>query len=127
MEEAQFKAGESLYINAHGTGTPMNDSGETRAIKIAMGEDEARKAIISSTKSEMGHALGAAGAIELIISVMTLNNGIIPPTINLDEPDPECDLNYTPNTPVKANVDIAISNSLGFGGHNGCLAVRKIR
>ena len=127
LQEANFKAGESIYINAHGTGTPMNDSGETRAIKIAMGEDEARKAIISSTKSEMGHALGAAGAIELIISVMTLNNGIIPPTIGLDEPDPECDLNYTPNTPVKANVDIAISNSLGFGGHNGCLAVRKIR
>ena len=125
LEEAQFKAGESIYINAHGTGTPMNDSGETRAIKIAMG-DEAYKAHISSTKSEMGHALGAAGAIELIISVMTLNNGIIPPTINLDEPDPECDLNYTPNTPVKANLDIAISNSLGFGGHNACLAIRKI-
>ena len=126
LDEAQFKAGESLYINAHGTGTPMNDSGETRAIKIALGEEEARKAHISSTKSEMGHALGAAGAIELIISVMTLNNGIIPPTIGSDEPDPECDLNYTPNTPVKTNVDIAISNSLGFGGHNGCLAIRKI-
>ena len=125
LQEANFKAGESLYINAHGTGTPMNDSGETKAIKIAMG-DEAYKAHISSTKSEMGHALGAAGAIELIISVMTLNNGIIPPTIGLDEPDPECDLNYTPNTPVKANVDIAISNSLGFGGHNACLAIRKI-
>ena len=125
LEEAQFKAGESIYINAHGTGTPMNDSGETKAIKIAMG-DEAYKAHISSTKSEMGHALGAAGAIELIISVMTLNNGIIPPTIGLDEPDPECDLDYTPNTPVKANVDIAISNSLGFGGHNACLAIRKI-
>jgi len=126
LAEADFKAGESVYINAHGTGTPMNDSGETRAIKIAMGEEEARKAHISSTKSEMGHALGAAGAIELIISVMTLNNGIIPPTIGLDEPDPECDLNYTPNTPVKANLDIAISNSLGFGGHNACLAIRKI-
>ncbi len=126
LDEAGYKAGESLYINAHGTGTPMNDSGETKAIKIAMGEEEARKAHISSTKSEMGHALGAAGAIELIISVMTLNDGIIPPTIGLDEPDPECDLNYTPNTPVKTNVDIAISNSLGFGGHNACLAIRKI-
>ena len=105
----------------------MNDSGETKAIKIAMGEEEAHKAHISSTKSEMGHALGAAGAIELIISVMTLNNGIIPPTINLDEPDPECDLDYTPNTPVKTNVDIAISTSLGFGGHNACLAVRKVK
>ena len=126
LDEAQFKAGESIYINAHGTGTPMNDSGETRAIKIAMGEDEASKAHISSTKSEMGHALGAAGAIELIISVMTLNNGIVPPTIGLDEPDPECDLNYTPNEAVKANLDIAISNSFGFGGHNACLAIRKI-
>ena len=126
LDEAGYKAGESLYINAHGTGTPMNDSGETKAIKIAMGEEKAHKAHISSTKSEMGHALGAAGAIELIISVMTLNNGIIPPTIGLDEPDPECDLNYTPNTPVKTNVDIAISNSLGFGGHNACLAIRKI-
>ena len=126
LDEAGYKAGESLYINAHGTGTPMNDSGETKAIKIAMGEEEARRAHISSTKSEMGHALGAAGAIELIISVMTLNNGIIPPTIGLDEPDPECDLNYTPNTPVKTNVDIAISNSLGFGGHNACLAIRRI-
>jgi 3-oxoacyl-[acyl-carrier-protein] synthase II len=75
----------------------------------------------------MGHALGAAGAIELVISVMALNNGIVPPTINLDEPDPECDLNYTPNTPVKVDLDIAISNSLGFGGHNACLAIRKVK
>ena len=104
----------------------MNDSGETKAIKIAMGEEEAHKAHISSTKSEMGHALGAAGAIELIISVMALNNGIVPPTIGLDEPDPECDLNYTPNTAVKADLDIAISNSLGFGGHNACLVFSKI-
>ena len=126
LEEARFKAGERIYINAHGTGTPMNDTGETRGIKIAMGEEEARKALVSSTKSEMGHALGAAGAIELIISVMALNNGMVPPTIGLDEPDPECDLNYTPNVPVKANLDIAISNSLGFGGHNACLAVRPV-
>ena len=127
LDEAKFKPGETIYINAHGTGTPMNDSGETKAIKIAMGEEEAHKALISSTKSEMGHALGAAGAIELIISVMAMNNGIIPPTIGLDEPDPECDLNYTPNVPVKANIDIAISNSLGFGGHNACLAIRKVK
>ena len=126
LDEANFKAGEKIYINAHGTGTPMNDSGETKAIKIAMG-DEAYNAYISSTKSEMGHALGAAGAIELIISVMALNNGIVPPTINLDNPDPECDLNYTPNKPVKVDLDIAISNSLGFGGHNACLAIRKVK
>ena len=126
LEEAGYKAGENLYINAHGTGTPMNDSGETKASKIAMGEEEARRAHISSTKSEMGHALGAAGGIELVVSVMALNTGIIPPTIGLDEPDPECDLDYTPNKAVKADLDIAISNSLGFGGHNACVAIRKI-
>jgi 3-oxoacyl-[acyl-carrier-protein] synthase II len=126
LEEAGYKPGESLYINAHGTGTPMNDSGETKAIKIAMGEEEARKAHISSTKSEMGHALGAAGGIELVATVMALNTGIIPPTIGLDEPDPECDLDYTPNKAIKTNIDIAISNSLGFGGHNACVAIRKV-
>ena len=127
LDEAGYKAGESLYLNAHGTGTPMNDSGETKAIKIAMGEEEAHRAHISSTKSEMGHALGAAGGIELVAAVMALNTGIIPPTIGLDEPDPECDLDYTPNKAVKVDLDIAISNSLGFGGHNACVAVRKVK
>ena len=127
LDEAGYKAGESLYINAHGTGTPMNDSGETKAIKIAMGEEEAHRAHISSTKSEMGHALGAAGGIELVVAAMALNTGIIPPTIGLDEPDPECDLDYTPNTAVKANLDIALSSSFGFGGHNACVAVRKVK
>ena len=126
LEEAGYQPGESLYINAHGTGTPMNDSGETKAIKIAMGEEEARMAHISSTKSEMGHALGAAGGIELVAAVMALNTGIIPPTIGLDEPDPECDLDYTPNKAIKVDLDIAISNSLGFGGHNACVAIRKV-
>lgn len=127
LDEAGYKAGESLYINAHGTGTPMNDSGETKAIKIAMGEEDARRAHISSTKSEMGHALGAAGGIELVATVMALNTGIVPPTIGLDEPDPECDLDYTPNKAIKVDLDIAISNSLGFGGHNACVAIRKIK
>ena len=104
----------------------MNDSGETKAIKSAMGEEEAHRAHISSTKSEMGHALGAAGGIELVASVMALKTGINPPTIGLDEPDPECDLDYTPNKAVKVDLDIAISNSLGFGGHNACVALRKI-
>lgn len=126
LDEAGYKAGENLYINAHGTGTPMNDSGETKAIKIAMGEEEAHRAHISSTKSEMGHALGAAGGIELVATVMALNTGIIPPTIGLDEPDPECDLDYTPNKAIKVDLDIAISNSLGFGGHNACVAIRKV-
>ena len=126
LEEAGYKAGESIYINAHGTGTPMNDSGETKAIKIAMGEEAARRAHISSTKSEMGHALGAAGGIEMVVAAMALNTGIIPPTIGLDEPDPECDLDYTPNKAVTANLDIALSSSFGFGGHNACVAVRKV-
>ena len=126
LDEAGYMPGESLYINAHGTGTPMNDSGETKAIKIAMGEEEAHRAHISSTKSEMGHALGAAGGIELVAAVMALNTGIIPPTIGLDEFDPECDLDYTPNKAIKVDLDIAISNSLGFGGHNACVAVRKV-
>ena len=127
LEEAGYKAGENLYINAHGTGTPMNDSGETKAIKIAMGEEEARRAHISSTKSEMGHALGAAGGIELVVAAMALNTGIIPPTIGLDMPDPECDLDYTPNKAVKVDLDLAISSSFGFGGHNACVAVRKLK
>ena len=126
LDEAGYKAGESLYINAHGTGTPMNDSGETKAIKIAMGEEEAHRAHISSTKSEMGHALGAAGGIELVVAAMALNTGIIPPTIGLDVPDPECDLDYTPNQAVKVDLDIALSSSFGFGGHNACVAIRKI-
>ena len=127
LDEAGYKAGESLYINAHGTGTPMNDSGETKAIKIAMGEEEAHRAHISSTKSEMGHALGAAGGIELVVAAMALNTGIIPPTIGLDVPDPECDLDYTPNQAVKVDLDIALSSSFGFGGHNACVAVRKLK
>ena len=114
-----------LYINAHGTSTPLNDKTETAAIKLAMGEEAARKAIISSTKSMTGHMLGATGAVELIAATLTVKNGIVPPTIGLDEPDPECDLDYTPNFARKADITLAISNSLGFGGHNGCVAVRK--
>ena len=125
LEEAGFKAGEKLYINAHGTGTPLNDKGETMAIKKALGEEEARKAVISSTKSMHGHMLVATGAVELIISAMALNEGIIPPTIHLDEPDPECDLDYTPHTARQWQADIAISNTFGFGGQNSTVALRK--
>lgn len=114
-----------LYINAHGTSTPLNDKTETAAIKLAMGEEAARKAMISSTKSMTGHMLGATGAVELIATTLTVKNGIVTPTIGLDEPDPECDLDYTPNFARKADITLAISNSLGFGGHNGCVAVRK--
>ncbi len=126
MKEAGYRSGENVYINAHGTGTPLNDKGETIAIKKALGEEDARKAVISSTKSMTGHMLGAAGAIEAIACLKALETGIIPPTINLLEPDPDCDLDYVPNTAREKKIDIALSNSLGFGGHNACLAFRRI-
>lgn len=103
----------------------MNDVAETKACKIAFG-DYARKCRISSTKSMHSHMLGATGAAEAIASVMALNEGVIPPTINLDAPDPECDLDYTPNKAVKVDITLAVSNSFGFGGHNACLAFRKL-
>ena len=126
LEEAGFTGTESVYVNAHGTGTPLNDVGETLAIKKALGEENARKALISSTKSMTGHMLGAAGAIEAIVCLKVLETGIVPPTINLREPDPKCDLNYVPNDAVNAQIDLCLSNSLGFGGHNACLAFRKV-
>ncbi|MBO7469496.1 MAG: beta-ketoacyl-ACP synthase II [Bacteroidales bacterium] len=128
LDEAGYQEKKDLlYINAHGTGTALNDSSETMAIKKAMGEDEARRALISSTKSMTGHLLGAAGAIEIIASALALQKGMVPPTINLNEADPVCDLNYTPNKAVKADLTIAVSQSLGFGGHNGAVALRPIK
>ena len=126
MAEAGYTESDSVYINAHGTGTSMNDSIETKAIKLALGEDAARNALISSTKSMTGHMLGAAGAMEALVCLLALRDGIIPPTINLLEPDEECDLNYVPGKAVNVKADLALSNSLGFGGHNACLAFRKI-
>lgn len=126
MAEAGYTEADTVYVNAHGTGTPMNDKTETIAIKTALGEAAARKAYVSSTKSMLGHMLGAAGAIEAIVCLLALQEGVIPPTINLNDPDPHCDLNYCPNTPVQANIDLALSNSLGFGGHNACLAFRRV-
>jgi len=117
----------SLYINAHGTGTPLNDKTETTAIKLALGEELAYKSVISSTKSMTGHMLGATGAVELIVSALALKEGIVPPTIGLYEKDPECDLDYTPNVARKMKIDIAFSNSLGFGGHNSCVAIKKLQ
>ena len=125
LEEAGYTGAETVYVNAHGTGTPLNDKSETKAVKLALGE-RAKDAYISSTKSMTGHMLGAAGAVEAIACVKALQEGIIPPTINLKEPDEECDLNYCPNTAVKADIELAVSNSLGFGGHNACVAFRKI-
>ena len=126
MREAGYTDSDTVYINAHGTGTPMNDMIETAAIKKALGEDNAKKAYISSTKSMTGHMLGAAGAIEALACLFVLNEGIIPPTINLNEQDENCDLNCVPNVAVKADITLALSNSLGFGGHNACLAFRKV-
>ena len=117
--------GGRLYINAHGTGTHMNDSIETMAIKKALGEERAREALISSTKSMTGHMLGAAGAIECIVCALSLSRGVIFPTIHLDEPDPECDLNYVPNEALEVQADAALSVSLGFGGHNAVIALRR--
>lgn len=122
--ECEYDA-DKIYINAHGTSTPLNDKTETKAIKNAFGDD-AYKLHISSTKSMTGHLLGAAGAIEAIAAIKTLENGIVPPTINLKESDPECDLNYTPNTACKTPIDFAMSVSLGFGGHNACIGFAKV-
>ncbi len=109
LDEAGFDAEkDTLYINAHGTSTPLNDKTE-----------------ISSTKSMTGHMLGATGAVELIASALALQNGVVPPTIGLTDPDPDCDLDYVPNVARKADVTVAISNTLGFGGHNSCVALRK--
>lgn len=113
-----------IYINAHGTGTPLNDKAETLAIKKALGH-RAQSALISSTKSMTGHMLGAAGAVEAIAAVKALTEGVIPPTINLLEPDPDCDLDYVPLTARMAQTELALSVSLGFGGHNACLAFIK--
>jgi 3-oxoacyl-[acyl-carrier-protein] synthase II len=127
LDEAGYDPSKDcLYINAHGTGTALNDVSETLAYKLALGDD-AYKAHITSIKSMTGHMLGAGGAAEAIATVLSLREGIISPTINLDTPDPECDLNYTPNKAVKAPFTLGISDSLGFGGHNACLAFRNYK
>lgn len=126
LEEAKFDPeNDTVYINAHGTGTHLNDVAETQAYKIAMG-DAAYKCHISSTKSMHGHMFGGTGAAEAVATILAMENGIIPPTINLDTPDPECDLDYTPNVAKKAELTLGLSDSFGFGGHNACLAFRKV-
>jgi 3-oxoacyl-[acyl-carrier-protein] synthase II len=113
------------YINAHGTSTPLGDVAETRAIKLALG-DHARKVSVSSTKSQIGHLLGAAGGVETVITALAVHRNLIPPTINLDHPDPDCDLDYTPRTARERHVRYAINNGFGFGGHNASLLMKKI-
>ena len=124
IEDAGAKPEDIDYINAHGTSTLANDKTESLAVKRLFGE-HAYKVLVSSNKSMIGHMLGAAGAVELIATAMTIQNDIVPPTINYEYPDPECDLNYVPNKAVKKTVDLAISNSFGFGGHNACIAMKK--
>ena len=126
LREAGYTGDELVYVNAHGTGTHLNDAIETMALKKAFGEELARKLLISSTKSMTGHMLGAAGAVEAIVSLKALEDGVVPPTINLREADPACDLDYVPGTARTVPVTLALSNSLGFGGHNACLTFRKL-
>ena len=120
LENAGIEPSQVDYINAHGTSTPMNDRQETQAIKLALG-DEAHRVPISSTKSMTGHLLGAGGALEAAFCILAMRDGIIPPTINLHDQDPDCDLNYTANDPAKRKISVAMSNSFGFGGHNSVL------
>ncbi len=126
LREAGWKEEDSVYINAHGTGTPLNDAAETLAIKKALGTEAACRACVSSTKSMTGHMLGAAGAVEALACIRALGEGIIPPTIHLTEPDPACDLYCVPGQAIRKKIDLALSNSLGFGGHNASLAFRRV-
>lgn len=126
MSDAKLNPEDVSYINAHGTSTQLNDKIETKAIKIALGEEKARKVMISSSKSMTGHLLGAAGGIETAVCAMAITTGIVPPTINYETPDPECDLDYVPNTARQAPVKVCLNNSFGFGGHNACLLLRSV-
>jgi 3-oxoacyl-[acyl-carrier-protein] synthase II len=126
FRDAEIDPGEIDYINAHGTSTPLGDASETRVIKLALGEENARKTPISSTKGATGHCLGAAGAVEAIFSTLAIRDGKLPPTINYEVEDPECDLDYVPNESRDAGVRVAVSNSFGFGGHNASIVLRRL-
>ncbi len=125
LTDAGIDVSEVDYVNAHGTSTPLGDASETRVIKLAFGEENARKTPISSTKGSTGHCLGAAGAVEAIFSTMAIVDGVLPPTINYEVPDPECDLDYIPNEARHADVRVAMSNSFGFGGHNASIVLKR--
>jgi 3-oxoacyl-[acyl-carrier-protein] synthase II len=124
LEDARCPIDAVGYINAHGTSTPLGDLAETKAMKSVFGP-HARRLLVSSTKSQLGHLLGASGGVELVATILAIQNGVVPPTINLDDPDPDCDLDYVPNTARAARVDRAMSNSFGFGGHNASLLVGR--
>ena len=125
FEDAGVSPDEVGYVNAHGTSTPVGDSAETRVIKLALGEEKAYRTPVSSTKGATGHCLGAAGAVEASFTILALERGVLPPTINQEVPDPECDLDYIPNEAREEQVEIGVSNSFGFGGHNACVVFRR--
>ncbi len=127
IDDARITTDQIDYINAHGTSTPLGDSAETRVIKVALGEEKARKTPISSTKGATGHCLGASGAIEAIITTLAVQRDVVPPTINQEVADPACDLDYIPNESREWKTDFALSNNFGFGGHNACLVITKVR
>ncbi len=126
LRDAKLNPDQVGYINAHGTSTPLGDAAETAAVKSVFGES-AYKVSISSTKSQLGHLLGASGGVELVLTTLALRDGVIPPTINLQTPDPKCDLDYTPNQPKQRKIQAAMSNSFGFGGHNGSIVIGQLR
>ena len=126
LKDAGLNTDQVQYINAHGTSTPLGDKAETQAIKSVFGED-AKNISISSTKSQLGHTLGASGGIEMVLSVLALRRNLCPPTINYDTPDPDCDLDYTPNTPREREINVIMSNNFGFGGHNVSLVAGELR
>jgi 3-oxoacyl-[acyl-carrier-protein] synthase II len=125
MDDAGVTPDEIDYVNAHATSTPLGDSSETRVIKIAMGEENAYRIAVSGTKGATGHCLGAAGAVEAIFTTLAVKEGKLPPTINYEVPDPDCDLDYVPNVARDADVRVALNNSFGFGGHNACVVIKR--
>ncbi len=127
LDDAGIEATDIDYVNAHATATPLGDASETNMLKLALGEEKAYATPVSSTKGATGHCLGAAGALEAIFCLLALRDGMLPPTINLEVPDPECDLDYVANQARPADVEVAMNNSFGFGGHNACIVLRKFR
>jgi 3-oxoacyl-[acyl-carrier-protein] synthase II len=125
LQDSRLNSSDIDYINAHGTSTPLGDAAETVALKRIF-NDHAYDVSISSTKSQLGHSLGASGGIELVLCVKALNDNVVPPTINLDNPDPACDLDYTPNQPRERELNVIMSNSFGFGGHNASIIVGSL-
>jgi 3-oxoacyl-[acyl-carrier-protein] synthase II len=125
LADASVSPDEVGYVNAHGTSTPLGDPAETRVLKIALGEEHAYRTPVSSTKGATGHCLGAAGAVEAIFTILAVQRGTLPPTINYETPDPLCDLDYIPNEARPLQIEIGVSNSFGFGGHNACVVFRR--